>query len=447
MRRYWMEAYGCQMSVAESDAIETLLQGQLWEPAKTPEEAQAVILNTCSVRQTAENRIWGRLGFFAHQKSVQPTIIVLTGCMAERIPDDLRKKAPAIDYIIGTNDKLKIVELLNAHVNEQGVVNQLPRKQKDEELRALHSDSYVFTNLYYKKGDITAYVPIMNGCNNFCTYCIVPYVRGREVSRPVTDIITEIKTLDEMGVREVQLLGQNVNSYNFGEFNFAKLIHEIGKQELKNIQWIRFDSPHPKDFSDDVIEALVAEPKFAHHYHIPLQSGSDRILQLMNRRYTVKHFMSIVQKIKAKLPDATFSTDVMVGFPGENEQEVELTRSVMEEIGLIEAFMYYWNPREGTKATTFPSQIPEPEKVKRLQSIIDFQLKNCAKIKQERAHGVQKVIVTQTSRDDKEMMLGRNEHNEMVAFTSTKKLVPGDVVEVEFKSLNGNTFVGVLAND
>ncbi|MGX8677585.1 MAG: tRNA (N6-isopentenyl adenosine(37)-C2)-methylthiotransferase MiaB [Sphaerochaetaceae bacterium] len=441
MRKYWMEAYGCQMSKAEADAIETMLQGQQWEKAQSPQEAQAVILNTCSVRQTAENRIWGRLGFFSHLKTVQQLVLVLTGCMAERIPDELEKKAKAIDYIIGTNDKLRIVSILCSRVTPDGKVIPASSASPDVE-----SSSYEFADLYYRKGDVTAFVPIMNGCNNFCSYCIVPYVRGREVSRPVESIIHEIETLDAMGVHEVQLLGQNVNSYHYGDWTFAKLLKEVCRH-LDSIMWVRFDSPHPKDFGDDVIEVLASEPRIARHYHIPLQSGSDRILDLMNRRYTVERFMQIIDKIRKAIPDATFSTDVMVGFPSETEEEASMTWNVMDKIGLIEAFMYYWNTREGTLAASMPDQIPEPEKIRRLQKIIDLQLARCASIKEGRTGAVQKVLVTQISRDDSSQMLGRNEHGEMVAFNSPQELAIGSVVSVKFNSLNGNTFQGVLVND
>ncbi|MDY4889177.1 MAG: tRNA (N6-isopentenyl adenosine(37)-C2)-methylthiotransferase MiaB [Sphaerochaetaceae bacterium] len=439
MRSYWMEAYGCQMSKAESDAIESLLLGQGWTKASVSEQAQAVILNTCSVRQTAENRIWGRLGFFAHQKSVQPLVLILTGCMAERIPEELSSRARFIDYIIGTNDKMRIVDILNSRVTKEGVV--LDRVKGAE--APVKGDVYEFAKLHYSKDDVTAYVPIMNGCNNFCSYCIVPYVRGREISRSVESIIDEIKQLDAMGVHEVQLLGQNVNSYKYGDWTFARLLTEICRH-LVNIQWVRFDSPHPKDFGDDVIEVLAREPRIAHHYHIPLQSGSDRILQLMNRRYDVSRYLDIIDKIKAVIPDATFSTDVMVGFPSETEEEAEQTRKVMERVGFIEAFMYYWNPREGTRANDMEGQISEKDKVARLQKIIDFQLANCALIKRNRVGDVQKVLVTQVSRDDSKQMLGRNEHSEMVAFDARDVLEIGSVVSVKFNSLNGNTFQGVL---
>lgn len=441
MRRYWMEAYGCQMNIAESDAMETLLCGQMWEKADSPENADAVILNTCSVRETAESRIWGRLGFFSHLKKQHPLVLVLAGCMAERVPGELKEKAPFIDYIAGTNDKLRIVEILNQRVSRDGELT--PSDGKD--MPALGASSYQFAPLHCKKGDIVAYVPIMNGCNNFCTYCIVPYVRGREVSRPVAEIIREIEHLDAMGIHEIQLLGQNVNSYSYEGWTFAKLLKEVCRH-LDNIIWVRFDSPHPKDFGDDLIEVLASEDRIARHYHIPLQSGSDRILALMNRRYDASRYMSIIEKIRKAVPEATFSTDVMVGFPSETKEEVEMTRAVMEKAGFIEAFMYYWNPREGTKATLLENQIPEAEKVRRLQGIIDFQLENCARIKSGRLYGVHKVMVTQISRNDKAQMLGRNEHGEMVAFDAPSSLAIGSIVGVRFDALNGNTYQGSLVS-
>ncbi len=440
MRKFFIETYGCQMNVAESNAIESALLGQGWEAAKASEEADLAIINTCSVRKSAENRIWGRLGAYTHVKSEkakkgEKLVLVLTGCMADRLKDNIKIDAPQIDYVIGNNDKLRILDIVTASFEQ--------KNSKDKVLKTpSESEKYVFTKAYHKEGEFASYVPIMNGCNNFCSYCIVPYVRGREVSRPVEEILQEVCQLDKLGVREITLLGQNVNSYDCEGVGFPQLLKLICKQ-CDNIQWIRFESPHPKDFSDELIEVIANEPKVAKHLHIPMQSGNTRILQLMNRRYTREKYLDLIQKIKARVPEVTFALDVMVGFPGETEQEFEETISAMEAVGCIEAYMYYWNPREGTRACSMEGQLSDKQKQERLQKLIDWQLENAAKIKATRAHGVQKVLVTQVSRDDKRQMLGRNEHGEMVAFNVNDSSVkPGDLVMVDFKFLNGNTFVG-----
>ena len=438
MKKYLIETYGCQMNVAESNAIESALLGQGWESAKAPEEADLAIINTCSVRKSAENRIWGRLGAYTHVKSEkgkkgEKLILVLTGCMADRLKDEAKKDAPQIDFVVGNNDKLKILDI----VSSEFASGQTPSE----------SEKYHFTKAYHKEGEFASYVPIMNGCNNFCSYCIVPYVRGREVSRPVEEILQEVHQLDLLGVREITLLGQNVNSYDYDGVHFPELLTKICRESDNaqgNIQWIRFESPHPKDFSDELIEVIAKEPKVAKHLHIPMQSGNTRILQLMNRRYSREKYLDLIQKIKDRVPDVTFALDVMVGFPTETEEEFEETISAMDKVGCIEAYMYYWNSREGTRAASMEGQLTDKEKQERLQKLIDWQLENAAKIKATRAHGVQRVLVTQVSRDNKNQMLGRNEHGEMVAFNvlDTSSVKPGDMVNVEFKFLNGNTFVG-----
>lgn len=431
MKKYFIETYGCQMNVAESNAMESILMGRGWSQAQSPEEADLAIINTCSVRKSAENRIWGRLGAYTHIKFQRAKeggrlTLVLTGCMAERLHDSVKKDAPQIDYVIGNNDKLKLLDIVG-----------------DGESTPQESEKYVFTKAYHKDGEFSSYVPIMNGCNNFCSYCIVPYVRGREVSRPVDEILQEVRELDSLGVREITLLGQNVNSYDFEGTGFPALLGMICRQ-CHAIQWIRFESPHPKDFSDELIEVIAREPKVAKHLHIPMQSGNTRILGLMNRRYTREKYLDLIERIKERVPGVTFALDIMVGFPGETEDEFLDTISAVEKVGCIEAYMYYWNPREGTRACSMEGQLSDKEKQQRLQRLIDWQLANAARIKATRAHGVQKVLVTQVSRDDKSKMLGRNEHGEMVAFGTLAGCgaKPGDMVLVEFRLLNGNTYIG-----
>ena len=435
MSRFFIETYGCQMNVAESNAIEALLLAGGWKEAEHPEDADLAIINTCSVRKSAENRIWGRLGAFKHHKEERAKaggrmVLVLTGCMADRLSDSLRKDAPQIDFVVKNNDKLRIMEIASL------AGGPFDRSYSE-------SGKYTFTKAYYKEGDFSSYVPIMNGCNNFCSYCIVPYVRGREVSRCPEDIIREVSYLDSKGVREITLLGQNVNSYSFEGMGFPQLLQRICRV-CDSIQWIRFESPHPKDFSDELIEVIASEPKVAKHLHVPMQSGSTRILNLMNRRYSREGYLDLIHRISARIPEMTYAVDVMVGFPSETEEEFQETISAMADVGYIEAYMYYWNPREGTRACSMDGQMPESEKQQRLQKLIDWQLENASRIKRNRAHGVQKVLVTQVSRDDEKKMLGRNEHNEMVAFDVLDgvEVKIGDMVDVSFTALNGNTYLG-----
>ncbi|MCH3916308.1 MAG: tRNA (N6-isopentenyl adenosine(37)-C2)-methylthiotransferase MiaB [Spirochaetia bacterium] len=428
---YLIETYGCQMNVAESNALETQLQGIGLTKARCAEEADLVVLNTCSVRQTAENRIWGRLGFYSRLKKERPMYLVVTGCMAERLSDQLKKEAPYVDYVLGTNDKQEILEIA------QGMY-------EDEK-----ATSYHFQRSYYKEGDLSTYVPIMNGCNNFCSYCIVPYVRGREVSRPLSEILTEVRFLSAKGVKEITLLGQNVNSYAYEDatgrkVNFPVLLEAVCTA-AEGVEWIRFESPHPKDFSESLIQVIQKEPRVAKHLHIPLQSGSSRILQLMNRKYDREQFISLIQRIKEEIPSVTFSTDVMVGFPGETEEDYMETRSLLELMRCTEAFMYYWNPREGTRAVKMDGQLSEETKGERLRKLIDRQQIIFHEEKTARASGTHRILVTGVSRNDEKQFLGRGEHNEMVAFTPIGRCVRGEVVAVSYTGVNGNTMTGFQA--
>ena len=425
--KFLIESYGCQLNMAESAAIETMLLGRGLEKTENPDEADAVIINTCSVRKTAENRIWGRLGFYSAEKKKHPLTLIVTGCMAERMKNELKAEAPYIDAVIGTNEKAEI-----------------PGFILGEPLEKL--DGYRFLSSYYREGEFSSYVPIMNGCNNFCSYCIVPYVRGREVSRPVEDIIREICFLDSRGVREITLLGQNVNSYSSTyegmSVDFPGLL-EIITPYMDNIIFVRFESPHPKDFSDHLISVIASEPRVAKHIHLPMQAGSTRILELMNRKTTREDFLALVQKMKDRIPGLTLSTDVMTGFPTETEEEYMETLSAMEEMGCTEAFMYYFNPREGTRAARMDGQLEESVKVKRLERLIAEQIQRQERIKASMLPFSARAIVTGVSRDDSDRYLARGEHNDYFSFSSSASHEPGDVVFIDASELRGNTFRGV----
>lgn len=427
-RKYWLETYGCQMNIAESNALELQLKGAGLTPAKNAEEAAVAILNTCTVRKSADNRIWGRLGYFGAIKKKRPLILIVTGCMAERLKDDLKGDAPYVDFVIGTNDKQRIVDILAS-----------PNGTYDEK-----EEKYTFSESYYREGEFSSYVPIMNGCNNFCSYCIVPYVRGREISRDINDIIRELHYLDAKEVKEVTLLGQNVNSYHYEEdgkvITFPALLRRLCAEETKHIRWIRFDSPHPKNFTKELIEVIKREEKVAKHLHIPLQSGSSRILKAMNRKYTKEQFISLITTIRSAIPSVTFATDVMVGFPSESEEEYHETLEVLSFLQCSEAFMYYFNPREGTKAVELEDQIDEETKSRRLSELIDFQLEIFQSVRRARIGDILEVLVSQRTRDDANRMLGKSEHNEMVAFTSDAPI--GSFVTVRLTGLKGNTLQG-----
>lgn len=425
--KYLIETYGCQLNTAESNAIEILLKGRGLESTDNPEEADAVIINTCSVRKTAENRIWGRLGFYHAIKKKKNLILIVTGCMASRLRDEMKREAPFVDFVATNEEKDSIASFICGDKIKEG-------------------EKYSFLSSYYKEGEFSSYIPIMNGCNNFCSYCIVPYVRGREVSRDTASIIEEVKFLDSMNVKEITLLGQNVNSYsslyNGEEIDFPRLL-ELITPYMKNILWVRFESPHPKDFSDHLIDLIATNDKVSSHIHLPMQSGNSRILSLMNRHTTREKFIELVSSMYEKIPQLTLSTDVIVGFPTETEEEYYDTLSMMEIMHPVEAFMYYFNSREGTRAALMEGQLDEKTKISRLERLIQEQLERQKRIRESELPLERVSIITKETRDDKTRYLTRDEHNYYYSIEPMRKHNIGDVIRIRATELCGNTFRGV----
>ena len=458
--KYFFETYGCQMNKAESSSVEQILIERGWNSVENPEDANLVIINTCSVRATAETRIHGRLGWYSALKKSQvkqnknPITVVVMGCMAQRLLESLKKQFPVVDYVVGNFQKPFFTEIFEAVENGR-IVNQL-----DE------TPVYSFASTSYEQGSFSAFVPIMHGCNNFCTYCIVPYVRGREISRSPKDILSEIDQLSAHGVKEITLLGQNVNSFCWNETKsisetaseisakscddkiilfpqLMKMIADHLKKTNSPIKWVRFMSSHPKDLSDELIKVISEEEVLCKHIHLPVQHGSSNILQRMNRRYTREKYLDLVKKIKKQIPEVSLTTDILIGFPGETENEFEETVSLMKEINYLAAYMYYYNPREGTPACSYENQIPMEDKKRRLAKIIDIQQEITKTEMKKQLGKTVKVLVENVSRDDESEMLGRTSRDERVVFKADKSLI-GSFVEVKIESLNGNTFKGCL---
>ncbi len=464
---YFFETYGCEMNIAESAAVENLFISRGWTKAEKAELADIVIINTCSVRGSAENRIFGRLGYYAGVKKIRhkepgaktrleemqsavkyveengvvPFYVVLMGCMAERLLDTVKKDYPVIDFVVGTFGKYKFGDIITAVENH------------DKPFEIEEESVYTFPKISYEQEAFSTFVPIMHGCNNFCTYCIVPYVRGREVSRPADQILAEIDYLSGRGVKEITLLGQNVNAYRCkdegaegGELNFPKLLEKISRhldETSSSIKWIRFESSNPNDFSDELIELIARDRHICRGFHIAAQHGNSEILRRMNRKNTREDFIELVKKLRAAVPDVELITDLMVGFPGETEGQFEDILSFMEEIKFESAFMYFYNPREGTPAAKYPDQIPVEIKKARLQKVIDLQLKHTAEVMKSRLGKTIEVLADIVSRDDETELLGKTEQNERVAFKADKKLI-GTFVKVRLDILNGNTFKGTI---
>ena len=464
---YFFETYGCEMNIAESAAVEQLLLARGWKKSQSAQTADLAIINTCSIRETAENRIIGRLGWFSGLKAVRecklgaktklleeaveyvkdgpkPLTLVVMGCMAERLLKSFKNDYPFVDYVVGTYAKHHFSQIIEA----------VECGQKAFEVD--DTEQYKFAVCSAEPGAFSTFVPIMHGCNNFCTYCIVPYVRGRECSRPVDAILNELDVLAKMNVREITLIGQNVNSYHGAknqeaaergeaDVNFAgllKIISEHLRITSSPIKWVRFMSSHPKDFTEDVIDVIASEKVLCHHIHLPVQHGSSAVLKAMNRRYTREQYLALVDKIKAKIPDVSLTTDLMMGFPGETEEDVDQTLELMKTVKYESAMMYYFNPREGTPAARM-EQLPVEVRKESLQRVIDLQLEHTHEQMSKRVGSTVMVLVEGVSRDDKNVLLGQTEQHEKIAFKADRSLI-GTFVNVKITELSGNTFRGIL---
>ena len=426
-KKYWLENYGCQMNKAEASAIELELQEEGWILAENEHEADLAIINTCTVRKTAENRIWGRIGYYKHLKKTQDIKLAVIGCMAENWKDQLKKDAPTVDIIAGTKgQKLLVRKLTGKYTGQEDF---------------LEENRYTFHNSHGSSDSINALVPIMHGCNNFCSYCIVPYVRGREVSRDSVEIINEIQELVQKGVYDVTLLGQNVNSYDDVDkkVNFADLLRKIARET--KVPRLRFLSSHPKDLTDDIIEVMSSEKNICNHLHLPVQHGSSRVLQEMNRRYTKDDYLNLVEKLKTSIPGISLTTDIMVGFPGETEEDMSELIDLMNTVEFSESYTYFYNPREGTKAFGREDSLPEDLKKKRLSRVIELQRKITKKVFSSRIGSEVEVIAESISKKSDKEILGRTERNETVLFTGNKDLI-GRALTVRITSLRGQTFFG-----
>lgn len=413
MKNAAIVTYGCQMNVNESAKIKKILQNMGYNITEDVSEADAVFLNTCTVREGAATQIYGKLGELKVVREKRGTIIGVTGCFAQEQGEELAKKFPIIDIVMGNQNIGKIPVALEKiesgdfkHVIYTGEEDELPPRLDTE------FDS--------KK---TASIPITYGCNNFCTYCIVPYVRGRERSVPMDQILDEVKEFVQKGYKEIVLLGQNVNSYGndleTGE-NFATLLEEICKIEGEYL--VRFVSPHPKDFGDDVIDVIAKNEKIARSLHLPLQSGSSKVLKLMNRKYTKEQYIELAEKIKSRIPGVALTADIIVGFPHETEEDFQDTLDVVSKVKFDTAFMFMYSPRKGTAAATMDGQIDQEIKKERLKRLIDLQNENAKETSSVYKDKVERVLVDGLSKKNKEVLSGRTSTNKVVIFKGDKEL-------------------------
>ncbi|NLY75441.1 MAG: tRNA (N6-isopentenyl adenosine(37)-C2)-methylthiotransferase MiaB [Firmicutes bacterium] len=438
MKKYHITTFGCQMNVHDSEVLAGLLEKSGYSPAASIEEADLILLNTCCVRENAENRLYGNIGNLKSLKEQNPDrIIGVCGCMAQQatVVEKIRETYPHVDLVFGTHN-----------------LHELPRmlKQIEAERSQLYeiwdSEGEIYEGLPVKRTEpFRAWVTIMYGCDNFCSYCIVPYVRGRERSRGPEAILTEVKELIASGVKEITLLGQNVNSYGRdlqeSNFNFAELLKEISALDIKRI---RFQTSHPKDLSDELIQVMADHPQICRHLHLPLQSGSSRILKLMNRHYTKESYLELAEKIKTKIPAIALTTDIIVGFPGETEADFEDTLDLVQKVGYDGAFTFIYSPRPGTPAAQIEDPTPMDVKKARLNRLIELQ--NRISLQKNRAFvgSLTEVLVEGVSEKNPEVWSGRNTQNKLIHFKPTSKVKPGDLAIVRITEARTFTLEGEL---
>ena len=437
MKKLHIETYGCQMNVADSEVVASIMQMAGYELCDKPEDADAIFLNTCSVRDKAEQRIVHRLeALHAEQKQGRHVILGVLGCMAERVKDRLLNEHFA-DLVAGPDAYLSLPDLI--------AQAELGHKAINIEL----STSETYRDVVPQRfcgGGLSGYVSIMRGCNNFCHYCIVPYTRGRERSRDIQSILREVRDLRDRGYKEITLLGQNVNSYHFtteaGEdINFATLLRRVA-QEAPTVR-IRFTSSHPKDMSDETLHVIAEEPNVCRHIHLAVQSGSNRILEKMNRKYTSEWYIERAEAIRRIIPGCALTTDIFAGYCSETEEDHQLSLSLMRECAFDASFMFKYSERPGTfAARNFEDDIPEDVKVRRLNELIALQNELSLKSNQQEIGKTVEVLVEGYSRRSREQLCGRTEQNKMVVFPRKEGIRPGQTVSVRIIDCSSATLMG-----
>ncbi len=430
MNKVYIETYGCQMNEYDTELVKTILKQNDYDFTEAPEQAEIIFLNTCSVRENAHEKVYQRLGVFRQLRKENKNLIMgVLGCMAQNLRKELLEKEIGVDIVAGPDSYKKLPEMLS-RVHETG------EKEFSLTLSEFETYSDVFPT---RESGVNAWVAVMRGCDNFCTFCVVPYTRGRERSRDPLNIVEEVKRLVGEGFKQVTLLGQNVNSYQFGSHDFADLIAMIS--EVSGIERIRFISPHPKDFPVKLIDIVANNEKACKQIHLPLQSGNDRILDIMNRTYSQSEFLNLVEVMRKKIPDLALSTDIIVGFPTESDEEYEDTLKVMREVRFDSAFMFKYSERKQTIAQRkFPNDVPEEVKTDRLIELVEMQRKINFENNQRHLGKTYDVLVEGKAKKPDQLM-GRNEANKIVVFPDQGQKV-GDFINVSIDEVTPNTLIG-----
>ena len=430
--------YGCQMNVNESAKMKQILQTMGYEIIDDIDDSDLVFLNTCTVREGAAVKVYGKLGDLKRlkEKKEGKMIIGVTGCLAQEVRDEFIKKTPYVDLVLGNQNIGRIPDIIE-RIEKGEDVHVVMVEDEDELPQRVDADF---------GDDIVASISITYGCNNYCTFCIVPYVRGMERSVPLHEVVQDVKKYTEKGYKEILFLGQNVNSYGSDladeTDNFAKLLRESAK--IEGDFWIKYVSPHPKDFTDEVIDAIADNSKIARMLHLPLQSGSTKILNAMNRGYTKEEFITLAKKIKEKIPDIGLTTDIIVGFPGETDEDFQDTMDVVNEVGFENAIMFMYSKRSGTPAATMAEQVTEQIKSERLQQLMRLQNYKAKEESQKYLGKTVKVLVEGPSRKNPEMLTGRTSTHKIVLFKSSRTDLKGKFVNTKIYEAKTWTLYGEL---
>lgn len=428
-KKYYIETYGCQMNEYDSELVSGILDNYSCQKTHSPEDADIILVNSCSVRSKAEQRAIARLSQFKNYKKKNPELIIgLLGCVAQRQKSQIISENPFIDVVFGPDSYRRLPEILNGC--SFPIVDA--RLSKGE----LYDDVIPLRN-----SKANAWIPIMRGCDKFCSYCIVPYTRGRERSRPIESVIREVKGAIDDGFKEITLLGQNVNSYHYKDYTFSDLLEMVS--DINDVRRIRFMSPYPEEVDTKTLELMRERENVCSHIHLPLQSGSSHVLDLMNRTYNQAKYLSIVEKIKKIAPDSSITTDIIVGFPGETEEDFQETLKVMDKVMFDTAFMFKYSPRPGTKAAQMNDDIPDKIKSERLLKVIEKQKDHTLIKNKNLIDSVCEVLVDGISRKNPREKIGRTDTNKVVIIKEGDPEI-GEIVKVKINGIGANSLFGKL---
>jgi tRNA-2-methylthio-N6-dimethylallyladenosine synthase len=435
--KYYIETWGCQMNEEDSEKLSGMLKRQGYTKTEVKEEASIILFNTCCVRENAENKVYGNLGRLKKLKQKNPDLVIgICGCMMQQegMADNILKRFPYVDIIFGTHNSYKFPEYLNK-VKTEGVQVKEILDKETKIIEGIPVD---------RESSIKAFVTIMYGCDNFCTYCVVPYVRGRERSRTPEDIINEIKDLVSKGYKEITLLGQNVNSYGKGlegNMNFSKLLRLVN--EVEGLERIRFMSSHPKDLTEEVIKTVKECDKVCEQIHLPVQSGSNELLKVMNRHYDIERYKELASLIRKEIPECAISTDIIVGFPGETEENFADTVKLVEEAAFDSAFTFIYSRRNNTPADRMENQIPDDIKHDRFNKLLEVVNRNIIKGNKYYEGKIVEVLVEDVSKNDQTKLMGRTRNGRLVNFEGSKDLI-GKLVNVKIVRAQPFSLIGEL---